>query len=111
MKITTPQFTRPKSEPGPSAPPVGKDKFDALKSMSDIALKEMGLQKWGRMYDSGHESTDSGPMLWLYPGEWYSSIPNGYPIVDINFNEEKFCFGITDDDVRFGCLSYGFLKE
>lgn len=109
--IRTPQFTRPKNEPEPAPPPANKKAFDALKRLSDAALKEVGMREWGRKHDSGHESTDTGPMLWLYPGEWYSAIPEGYSIVNLNFEEKTFERGFTSKDIRFGLLSFGFVKE
>jgi hypothetical protein len=49
--------------------------------------------------------------LRLLPGEWYKQIPAGYEIADIFGEREEFAPGITDDDIRFGCLSFGILVE
>lgn len=111
LLFITPQFTRPAGSPAPAAPPADREAFDALKTLPNHALVEMGMRQWGREHDTGHETTDTGPMLWLYPGEWYSSIPDGYEIVDIFFKKKQFMFGGTDNDIRFGCLSFGFTKE
>jgi len=32
-------------------------------------------------------------------------------VVDIFGEKEKFIKGVTDDDIRFGCLSYGFIQH
>lgn len=78
----------------PAAPP--KD-FDALRSMKQDQLQELGMRVWD----------ETG--LMLFPGEWYDFIPAGYDIVDISGNREKFEPGTTDNDIRFGCLAFGIL--
>lgn len=110
LVFVTPQFTRPQGEPGPAAPPADRAAFEALASLSESALRELGLRPWGRQHEHA-DGTESGPMLWLFPGEWYPKIPNGLPIVDISFDEERFALGQTDDDIRLGCLSFGILRE
>ena len=30
---------------------------------------------------------------------------------DINDEDESFKYGETDDDIRYGCLAYGFIKK
>ncbi len=72
--------------------------YDALKNAPDDILKGIGLQRWGK-YD-----------LWLFPAEWYDHIPEGYEIMDIFGKTEEFEKGVTDDDRRFGCLSFGLAK-
>ncbi|KKK42727.1 hypothetical protein LCGC14_3169610, partial [marine sediment metagenome] len=67
-----------------------------LKYLSHEVLLKIGLSMW----EKGH---------YLYPWEWYSSIPDGFPIVDINGRTEHFRIGETENDKRFGCLPYGFL--
>lgn len=66
--------------------------------MSDKALLILCLQKW----EDDH---------WLYPGEWYDYIPEGYEVVTITGKKEPFRKGKTDDDIRFGCLPYGFKRN
>jgi hypothetical protein len=109
--ITTPQFTRPKGDPAPAAPPADRAAFEALWDLPASALLELGLRRWGRQFEDDATGTESGPMLWLFPGEWYSKIPAGLPIVDINFRQETFVPSETDNDIRFGCLAFGILKE
>jgi len=82
----------------PGKPPKDKKFFDSLKNVPEKTLIQLGLRQWKR----GH---------WLYPGEWYDSIPEGYPVVDIFGETELFEHGKTDDDIRFGCLAYGFIKN
>lgn len=49
--------------------------------------------------------------LFLFPKEWYNYIPAGFKVIDICMNPELFIPGESDDDVRFGCLPYGVIKE
>lgn len=110
MKIILPQFTRPADEPDPAAPPADRAAFEALSTMPDSALKELGLRPWGREFEHD-DGTETGRTLWLFPGEWYSAIPAGLLLVDINFRTRVFAPGKTDNDIRFGCLAYGILQE
>lgn len=48
---------------------------------------------------------------YLFPKEWYEIIPNGFEIINIFGNKENFVPGVTDDDIRYGCLSYGFIRK
>lgn len=95
INLITPQFER---DDGLKIKYIPKtiEEFDALKSMPDDKLRELGLQLW----DTNH---------WLYPAEWYDFIPDGYEMIDINGESEKFKKGVTDDDMRFGALAYGFI--
>jgi len=96
-------------EPGYPTPACPPDDFEALRTMPLTALKELGLRRWGRREDEYGD--ESGPMLWLFPGEWYEKIPPFFPIVSISFQRELFFPGASDADVRFGCLPYGILRE
>jgi len=93
-QIITPQFERTNGI-APVIPDGGAKFFDILKGLKPETLKAIGMQKW----DKGH---------WLYPSEWYGFIPHGYIVTDINGKDEPFIPGETDDDIRFGCLAYGF---
>ena len=125
IQVTTPQFTRPKGEPGPAAPPSTPDDWEALRQASRQELKERGCRCWSALVEvdettatgrarrrgSRYEDVDGGGTheLWLLPGEWYSSIPRGFAIIDIFGTDETFEPGKTDDDIRFGCLSFGIV--
>ena len=90
------------------------DWYEALTYMPANELIELGLRKWGRKGANPFEDDDSkctGPMLWLYPKTWYDRLPDGLPIVSINYDEEIFKKGVTDDDYRFGMLSFGFFSK
>ncbi len=99
VQVMTPQFTRTNGC-DPWWTPSSAADFDAIKTAPDGFLRSLGLAKWD----------DDDPTLWLYPGEWYKAIPEGYEIVDINGLHEPFKREETDDDIRFGCLAYGFIR-
>jgi hypothetical protein len=101
INFITPQFERTDGRAVayfPSTP----EEYAALPEMAAHNLKKIGCQKW---------EEEAGEILWLFPKEWYAHIPNGTKIVDINGDEEEFISGETDDDIRFGALSYGFLQQ
>lgn len=97
IKIIIPQFHRTDGIV-PVHPENRKEWFDALKKLPHEILVRMGLGVWREKH-------------YLYPGTWYNFIPEGYQVIDINGKEEKFYKGETDNDIRFGCLAYGFIKE
>ena len=97
--IVTPQFNRTDG----LVVPIPIMDFAKLPTLSKEALKAIGCQMWD-------EPDEQGRVLWLFPAEWYDHIPDGTEIVDINLQTEKFKRGDTDDDRRFGCLSYGFYR-
>lgn len=98
VQIITPQFER---TDGLQVPKPLMD-FSKLPQLATETLKAIGCQKW--------DEADSGSVLWLFPAEWYEHIPDGTPIVSISGEHETFKRGETDDDRRFGALSYGFLR-
>ena len=101
IQIVTPQFGRTDGRAVTYIPKTPEE-YAALPSLSDVALVAMGLQRWG---------DERGRMIWVFPAEWYSSIPAGTRVVDIFGDEEEFEPGVTDDDCRFGALSFGIWKE
>lgn len=98
VNIVTPQFTRTDGR-AITYFPCTIEEYAALPQYREDTLKKMGCQKWERKEDT---------ILWLFPHEWYSVIPDGLMITDIFWNEEVFERGKTDDDIRFGALSFGF---
>lgn len=106
ITIVTPQFHRPRGEPGPASPPASRQEWEALRSMSRAALVEMGLRPW---CDPADDDWPHDHVLMLLPGEWYQHIPDGYAVVGLYGEADVFARGISDDDIRFGCLPYGIL--
>lgn len=47
----------------------------------------------------------------LFPGEWYKIIPDGLMVTGLYGEQYKFKKGKSDDDIRFGCLPYGFQRD
>ena len=54
---------------------------------------------------------EKSPTLMLIPKKLFDSIPQGYPVTDIFGKSEKFDKNKSDNDERFGCLSFGILKH
>ena len=101
VQFITPQFQRTDGLTVTYFPQT-VDEFSCLYMFSEETLKKLGCQKWDGNCDEIH---------WLFPKEWYSCIPDGLEVVDINGDVEIFKRGETDDDIRFGCLPYGFIQN
>ncbi len=71
--------------------------YDALKNAPGNILKDIGLGQWD-------------DKIWLYPVEWYDYIPEGYEVVFISGESEKFQKGVIDNDRRYGCSAFGLSK-
>src|SRR5574341_1565367 len=107
ITIITPQFER---ESGAPKPADGDGvQFSMLRVASKSDLEKLGMRPWNDPSEPGDEF--GGKQLMLFPGEWYSSIPSGFEVVNI-FNKRKvFVPGQTNDDIRYGCLSFGILVD
>lgn len=93
--IQTPQFERTDGKE-PADPPLAEDAFEQLRDLDADELTELGLQNWdGDLY--------------LLPAEWYPHIPEGSEFTSIMGRKVEFEPGETDNDRRFGALSYGFV--
>jgi hypothetical protein len=92
-----PQFTR---TDGVVPVLLTKDVLDVLGTAKPETLRALGLQVWD-------EPDVLGQVLWLFPGEWYHSIPAGYLVETINGEIRPFEPKKDDADIRFGCLAYG----
>jgi hypothetical protein len=99
LEIVMPQFHRT-DDVQVSAPNLTPDEWNNLGKLSLARVRQMGFQVW---------DDDAKGIHWLFPAEWYDYIPNGTKVVDINGNEEVFVRGETDNDMRFGALSFGFI--
>lgn len=97
IEIVTPQFERPDGAPEPSDPP-SPEAFAELKHKSEGELLDMGMRRW----------PDN---LWLFPGEWFDDIPEGYVIETVNGNKRRFNPERESRDIRFGCLAFGIRRE
>ena len=91
LVITTPQFDRVDN----IVPEQIEVDIDYLKTLTPEELKSMGCGKWDEN-------------LWLFPYEWYEKIPEGTELESICGDIFLFQPGVTDDDIRYGLLAYGF---
>ena len=98
-EITTPQFHRTDGVTV-SAPSLTAEEWANLGKLPLDRVRQMGCQMW---------EDDAKGIHWLFPGEWYPHIPPGTMITSICGDVEPFQPGVTDDDIRFGALAYGFI--
>jgi len=86
-----------------------------IKALMETAPKDI-LVKMGVCVFYTDEQDDEptylnrGEIHYLFPGEWYDYIPNGLEVVGIFGERYKFIHGQSDNDIRFGCLPYGFVR-
>ena len=83
-------------------------RFNSLKSLNNQSLIALGCGKWDYVWQKGNTER---VIHWLYPSEWYDHIPEGYEIVGLSGKIDKFSKDESDDDIRYGCLPYGFIGE
>lgn len=100
LHIMTPQFERLEKLEINFIPKVQKE-FDFITSSTpEEVLKKMGVGVWDRL--------DDGTTVYLFPGKWYDSIPEGYEVVGLNNEVSKFSKATHSNDIMYGCLAYGF---
>ena len=99
VQIMTPQFERTDGVQVPVL--IDFDDWETLHEKDETTLKALGFGVW--------DETEKGKH-WLFPKEWYGIIPDGFVVTDIFGKEKEFKRGETDDDYRFGCLSFGFIQ-
>jgi len=97
VRVVVPQFKCPTGRKIYYFPKT-KEEFEKLKRAPDDILFDIGLRRWDEN-------------LWLFPGEWYNCIPDGLEVETILGTKETFKRGVSDDDIRFGCLPYGLRTE
>jgi len=98
--IATPQFHRvdgivPRRAPGTA------EGFDKMMRLPHDVLVRIGVSVW---------ASGEGWMHYLFPGEWYDYIPEGYMVMAINDKNKAFVHGQTDNDIRYGMLPYGWIR-
>ncbi len=101
ITLMTPQFKRVDGRIIEYYPRT-KREFECLPHLDKEELQKIGCQIWEKTNEWIH---------WLYPSEWYDCIPSGLEILGIFDDKEKFIKGVTDDDIRFGALPYGFKQN
>lgn len=108
IEVVSPPTYRPPTEPGPGAPPDTREDWEDLWRMTRQGLKERGLCAW---CDPTDEDWPLDRCLMLLPGEWYQHVPDGFHTVNIFGVSSFFEKGDTDDDLRYGYLSFGVLAQ
>lgn len=101
VQVVTPQFERTDGIEV-TVRPQSAEHLDKLKALPHEDLCRIGVGVWMRGADWTH---------YVFPGEWYDYIPPGYIITGICGDDEPFVPGETDDDIRFGCLAYGWIRK
>ena len=100
LEIRTPQFERTDGVQVPTL--VDFNDWENLHKKTPETLRALGFGVWDETENGKH---------WLFPKEWYSIIPDGFLITHIDGEQDEFKRGVTDDDYRFGCLSFGFIQK
>ena len=98
FETVTPQFHRT-DKLVVAAPSLTSDEWANMDKLSLERIRQIGCQIW--------EEDEKG-IHWLFPSEWYPYIPDGLEVLTISGHCEAFMRGVTDDDIRFGALPYGF---
>lgn len=76
---------------------------EQLSKNTEEDLLTWGFRKWSL-------PNKHGQVLWLFPADFYDRIQDGTTVITINHNKELFVRGKTDNDTRFGVLSFGFYR-
>lgn len=87
-----------------------------IQTASKENLKKMGVEIWDSyaaiMEDEGKSSyLKEGEYHYLFPGEWFKHLPNGFEVVGLFGERYPFIKETSDDDIRLGCLPYGFVRK
>lgn len=83
--------------------PKSKEELDSIiTTKTHEELIEIGLQKW---------ESDKKGTLYLFPSEWYDSIPKDYPVSSIFEEKARFSKRKFPNDSRFGALLFGFTRK
>lgn len=78
------------------------EKYIDLEKITVEEAKELRFQRWD----------EELPDLWLFPLWIVPLIPEGLEVMDIGGNKYKYKAEEADNDIRFGCVSYGIeIKE
>lgn len=98
IQVIGPTFDREPGAPASACAPDSAEAWAALWTLDSVALRELGLREFGQVV---------GGTLYLFPGEWYSAIPDGFEVALLAGSRWAFDRDRASDDVRFGCLAYG----
>lgn len=85
-------------------PETDEEAIDFINNATVNRLKFLGFGTWD-------EPDMEGNVLYLFPEKWYNVIPNGTEVIDIFYEKMVFNNEETDDDTRFGMLSFGIYRK
>ena len=113
ISIVTPQFERQYDITIPFVPHDKNELQGVIETAPKDVLKKMGVGIWSTWKEDDEETDymSKGDIHYLFPVEWYDHIPEGFEIISLFGEKEKFEHGKTDDDIRYGCLPYGFIRK
>lgn len=103
IRLIIPPHERGNTGPYNGYVPQNEEELNAVKAFSKEVLFEIGCREF-------HVDLD-GFTLWLYPGEWFDYIPKNYEVDCISGETLKWDSKECDNDIRFGCLAYGFKRK
>lgn len=115
--IMTPQFERTEKLEYNWIPENNEEFNKIIDKASMTILFGFGFRIWDTMNNIISENETSKELLKedenviLFPGEWYNVIPEDFIVTDIFGEENPFKKNVSDDDIRFGCLAYGFRRK
>lgn len=64
----------------------------------------------GKRNDVPTKPLDEDMEIVLIPGEWFDAIPESFVVTGLHGESYPFYKDDADDDIRFGCLAYGFQR-
>jgi len=115
IEIITPQFERDYKLEIDFIPQDKNELTALIESAPKEILQKMGVGVWCS-YKTDKEAVEKtylkpDEIHYLFPHEWFNFIPQGFECVSISGNKFKFDKKTADDDMRFGCLSFGFIRK
>ena len=116
INIQTPHFHRD-SPIEINLIPYTKEELElVIQTASKENLKKMGIGIWDSyeqvMLEEGKSPyLKEGEYHYLFPGEWFKHLPDGFIVIGLNGEQYPFDKTTSDDDIRYGCLSYGFIRK
>lgn len=125
VEVTTPEFDRPAGWGKPVESSRHRNWWIILQRLERADLRALGCRPFGlytttepaahvarrreAWFFEEDDKQKATHELWLFPSEWYRSIPHGFPVTSIFGEIEQFIPGHTDNDTRFGMLSFGLM--
>jgi hypothetical protein len=102
LTVVEPQFEREDGITPADPSSWGTEQFARLGDLDDAGRRSLGMRPYVDMDDG---------KLWLFPGEWYDHIPEGFPITSITGEDRRFHPDFENRDIRYGCLAYGVIAQ